>query len=103
MEVKSSLIKCKKCGVFTVNSDYCKQCGALISHKKKREIRAKREKEEAIAEAIEELNEQNFIDKLKIHPFLLVRIVGWLLYSVWFVVSIVGAGLAWAIAMIAAG
>ncbi|MCH3885819.1 hypothetical protein [Tenacibaculum aquimarinum] len=44
-----------------------------------------------------------FAKRLKAHPFLLYRIFGWILYSVITVVSLIGAGLAWFIAMVAAG
>lgn len=99
----SSNIKCADCGVFTANSDYCKNCGALISHKRKLELRAEQIKQQQIEEAKRALENPNFVERLKKHPFFLLKIVGWFLYSVWFVVSMIGASLAWFIAMVAAG
>lgn len=99
----TSYIKCPKCGIFSTNKDYCDNCGTLISHKKKKELRAKKVKDETIAEAIEDIENPNLAERLKKHPFFLVKIIGWLLQSVLFIVSAIGMFLAWCIAMIAAG
>ena len=45
----------------------------------------------------------NFAERLKKHPFFIYRFLGWILYSVILIVSAIGAGLAWFIAMVAAG
>lgn len=96
-------IKCSKCGVFTANSDYCKNCGELISYQKKRAIRAKKEAEKRVIEAKHEIDNPGLAERLKKHPFFLYRIVGWLLYSAIVVVSVIGSLIAWFIAMVAAG
>lgn len=103
MPKTSSYIKCPSCGTFNTDREYCKNCGDIISHSKKEELRAKKVKEEAIAEALEKINDPSFVERLKKHPFFLVKFLGWILYSAWFVVSSIGAGLAWFVAMVAAG
>lgn len=101
--VNSTYIKCSSCGVFNTDSEYCENCGELISFKKKEEIRAKELKDREIAEVIREIENPNLPKRLMKHPNLLLKVLGWLLYSVWFVVSAIAAGLAWFVAMVAAG
>lgn len=96
-------IKCPNCGVFNTNKEYCEKCNTLISHEKKRDLKEKAYKETLINEAKEKLNNPNLAERLKKHPFFLYRIVGWVLYSAFLVVSAIGALLAWFIAMVAAG
>ena len=98
-----SHIKCSNCGVFNTNREYCESCNTLISHKKKRETRAIDVHQKEISIAQEELEKQNLADRLKKHPFFLVKIVGWLLHSVWIVLNIIGGLIAWFVAMVAAG
>lgn len=101
--VNSTYIKCANCGVFNTNKDYCENCGELISYKKKQEIRAKEIKDKEVAEAIKEIENPNLPKRLMKNPNFLVKILGWLLHSVWLVVSAIAAGLAWFVAMVAAG
>lgn len=103
MAKTSSYIKCNKCGVFNTNRDHCKNCGELISFQKKEELRAEKIHQELIKEELTKLENPNFVTRLKRHPFFLTRFLGWILYSVWFVISAIGAGLAWFVAMVAAG
>ena len=97
------IIKCPNCGTFNKNLDYCELCNTLISHQKKREIKAEAVKQKQIEEAIHEIENPNLAERLKQSPNIFYRITGWILYSVITVVSAIGAGLAWFIAMIAAG
>ena len=53
--MSTRIVKCPNCGVFNTNREYCKNCNTLISHEKKREIKAAEVKQEQIDEAIEEL------------------------------------------------
>ncbi len=96
-------IKCPNCGVFNTNKEYCKNCNTLISHEKKRDLKEEAYKEALIKEAKEKLNKPNLAERLKKHPFFLYRVIGWILYSAFLVVSAIGALLAWFIAMVAAG
>ncbi|TXD48810.1 hypothetical protein [Polaribacter sp. IC073] len=97
------IIKCPNCGVFNTNKDYCTNCNTLISHQKKREIKEAAGKQQRINEAILEKENPNLAERLKNHSNIFYKIVGWLLYSAITVVSAIGVGLAWFIAMIAAG
>ncbi len=97
------IIKCNNCGVFNTNKEYCENCNTLISDAKKRELKKEKVKQKEIDEAIYELEHPNLAERLKKHPFFLYKIVGWILYSAIMVVSAIGAGLAWFIAMVAAG
>ena len=103
MAVTSRTIKCPKCGVFTTNADYCKNCGELISHQKKKEIKEETIKQEMVAEEQWKLENPNWVERLKKHPNIFYRTFGYLLYSFVFIVSAIGSVLAWSIAMIAAG
>ena len=101
--MSTRMIKCSNCGVFNTNRDYCKNCNTLISNKIKREIKAEAVKQEQINEAIHDLENPNLAERLKQHPNAFYRATGWVIYSVVTVVSAIGAGLAWLIAMVAAG
>lgn len=98
-----SHVKCPNCGVFNTNKEYCESCNVLISHQKKRETRAVKIKTKEIQQAKEDLEKLNFADRLKKHPFFLVKILGWILHSVWLVLNIIGGFVAWFVAMVAAG
>lgn len=96
-------VKCPNCGVFNTNKEYCENCNTLISYKKKRALKVEEHKQTLIKEAKEKIENPNLAERLKKHPFFLYRIVGWVLYSAFLVVSAIGALLAWFIAMVAAG
>lgn len=96
-------VKCPECGVFNKNRDYCKNCNALISFEKKQEIKIAKYKEEEIKKAKHEIENPNLAERLKKHQFWLYRVVGWILYSVYLLISAIGALIAWCIAMVAAG
>lgn len=98
-----SHIKCSNCGEFNTNREYCKACNVLISHKKKEQTRATIIKEKEISTAIEQLEKLNFADRMRKHSFFLIKIFGWALHSVWIVLNIIGALVAWFVAMVAAG
>ncbi|WP_347174027.1 hypothetical protein [Polaribacter uvawellassae] len=93
----TSHIKCLNCGVFNTNREYCENCNSLISHKKKQVERATKIHEKEITLAKEELEKLSFIDKLRKHPFFLVKIIGWILHSVWILLNIIGGLIAWLI------
>ena len=97
------IIKCPNCGVFNTNKEYCTNCNTLISHQKKRELKADVVKQNEIDKVIHQRENPNLTERLKKHPNILYKITGWILYSAFTIVSIIGAGLAWFIAMVAAG
>ena len=98
-----SHIKCSNCGEFNTNREYCKACNVLISHKKKEEARVKKVREKEISNAISQIEKQSFADKMRNHPFFLLKIFGWVLHSVWIIINIIGGIVAWFVAMVAAG
>lgn len=98
-----SHIKCSNCGVFNTNREYCESCNALISHQIKREARATTIQEKEMVIAKEALEKLTLSDRLKKHPFFLVKILGWILHFVWLVINVIGGLIAWFIAMVAAG
>lgn len=98
-----SYIKCSECGVFSTNSDHCEKCGALISYQKKVTLKKEAQTQKRIAKAKWELEHPNLAERLKQHPFFLYKVVGWILYSAFLLVSALGAFLAWFFAMVAAG
>ena len=97
------MVKCPNCGVFNTDKEYCTNCNTLISHQKKREIKATAAKQKEVDKVIYERENPNLAERLKKHSNIFYRIVGWVLYSAITIVSIIGAGLAWFIAMVAAG
>ncbi|TXD54385.1 MULTISPECIES: hypothetical protein [unclassified Polaribacter] len=101
--MSTRIIKCPKCGLFNTNKDYCENCNTLISNDKKRELKIAAVKQQQIDEAIYSIENPGLAERLKKHPNAFYRVVGWVLYSIITVVSLIGAGLAWAITMVAAG
>ncbi|MFD2530706.1 MULTISPECIES: hypothetical protein [Polaribacter] len=97
------IVKCPNCGVFNTNREYCKNCNTLISHQKKRELKKQAVEQQEIEKVIYEKENPNLAERLKNHSNIFYRIFGWILYSVITIVSLIGAGLAWLIAMVAAG
>ena len=98
-----SHIKCLNCGTFNTNKDYCVSCNRLISDQKKRAARATLIHDKELQEIKEELEKESTVKRLKRHPFFLVKMLGWCLQSIWFVLNIIGGLIAWFIAMVAAG
>ena len=99
----TKIIRCPNCGTMNINRDYCSNCGTLISNDIKREIKEKEVKQKEIDEVIHELENPNLAERLKRSPNVFYRIIGWILYSVFTVVSAIGAAIAWVVAMAAAG
>ncbi len=99
----TKIIKCSECATINKNTDYCTFCNSLISDAKKREQKAAKVKQAEIDKAVKKLENPSLAERLKKHPYFLYKILGWILYSAIMIVSAIGAGLAWFIAMIAAG
>lgn len=96
-------IRCPNCGVFNTDKNYCESCNFLISHQEKEATRASEVREKEMLEAIEKIEQVNFVDRLRSHPFFLIRFLGWILNSIWIVLNIIGGLVAWFVAMVAAG
>ena len=43
-----NIVKCISCGTFNENREFCKNCGAILSFKKRREQKLEREKEQRL-------------------------------------------------------
>lgn len=97
------IIKCPECGTFNKNLDYCQFCNTLISHQKKRALKEINVKQIEVEKAIQKMENPNLAERLKKHPNLFYKTIGWIIYSVITVVSIIGGALAWFITMVAAG
>lgn len=97
-------IRCSSCGVFNVNSDVCESCGNLLSVVKKREIvRAERDQKILQAELAKEPSKfELYIQKMRNHKFILVRVFFEIIYKTWVIAMAIGAFIAWLVAMIVA-
>ncbi len=96
-------VKCIKCGTFNKNREYCINCGAPLSHKKRRLIAFKKaEKERKAREAIEEKNNPSFFDKYRNHKYAVIRIPVIIFHSIWLGFMAIGTFIAWLFTAIAA-
>lgn len=95
------ILKCISCGVYNENRELCKNCGAILSYKKRREQQIALENKKRIEAAKKE--PPSFIEELKNHRLLIYRIFGWMLYSGFVVISAIGGFIAWVVFAIAAG
>lgn len=99
----TKIIKCPKCNTFNKDRYFCENCGYLLSQKVKQIRKENEVMQTEIKKAIYKRENPGFVERLKKHHFFLYRAFGWILYSITMVISIIGAGLAWLIAMVAAG
>ncbi|MEX2350753.1 MAG: hypothetical protein WD554_07725 [Flavobacteriaceae bacterium] len=97
-------IKCPNCGYFNTNRDHCKQCGALINPKLKRELQDQKRTEDR--EEKEKSRERSklglFIEKNRRHKNVFIRLLFQGVYGIWFIVMAIGAFIAWLFAAVAA-
>jgi len=99
----ASHVKCPSCGVYNTNADYCKNCGAVLSYEKRREISFKKE-EEARQERARIDREENpsFYEKYKDHRYWIVRALATVTHSIALAVLAIGTFIAWLFTAIAA-
>lgn len=90
-------IKCLECGKLNHNRDYCEKCGNLINISKKRELEQQKRNEQKILDKKNKKPSkiESFFERTKNHPNFLVRTSAKMLYSIWWVVMIIGGILAW--------
>ncbi|MEX1003253.1 MAG: hypothetical protein WDZ35_14130 [Crocinitomicaceae bacterium] len=89
--------KCLSCGVWNKGEDYCTNCGAALSPKAlDKERTEQRLKEEA---AIPLSKSEIWMKKAKNSKWLLVRWGYHLMYSITVIAGLIGAFLAWLVAM----
>lgn len=96
-------IKCANCGVFNTDKDYCENCNTLLSFEIKRAQKIAEFKAEEVQKIQHKIDNPNVAERLKKHPFFVVKIFGWILYSAYLLISVIGGLLAWFVAMVAAG
>ncbi|WP_091891725.1 hypothetical protein [Polaribacter sp. KT25b] len=101
--MKAKTIKCPNCGTLNTGKKYCTNCNKSLTQEILLQEKLEKIKQQEINKVIYKRENPNFIERLKKHSFFLYRIFGWILYSGFVVVSAIGAGLAWFIAMVAAG
>jgi len=96
--------KCPECGLMTINSDYCRNCGTLININLRRQ--QEREKKELLRKEKERLEPPNaiteFFEKARNHKNPIVRVLATIIYSVWMMVFAIGAFFAYIFGYIAA-
>lgn len=93
--------KCLKCGEFT-NNETCEFCGTPI----RRENTVLREINESYKKRISLPSKENkfirFINKCKKHNNIIIRLIAWLIHSVFFLLFTIVSAIAYLIAAIAA-
>lgn len=105
MEQKT-YIKCMKCNVVNENSDYCKNCGALINIVMKRRLESEAMEEERVELEIKKKEESKilkFIERGLTHPYFIVRIVFKTVHYIWLFFAMILGGLIASILAAAAG
>lgn len=99
----SSHIKCIKCGTFNTNKTYCANCGAVLSHIKRRKLAyAKAEKERKARQLKQEKENPSFFEKYSKHKYFIVRALTRIFHSVWLGFIAIGTFIAWLFTAIAA-
>lgn len=97
-------IKCPNCGTFNTNSINCLTCQtSLIEREQKHQIRKEKVKQEYIEQVMYEKENPSLPKRLKQHRYFLFRIVGWILFSVTWIVSAIVSAFVWFVTMVAAG
>lgn len=98
------MIKCLNCGTFNTDVDHCTQCDASLNERtKKYEHRKEKVKSELIEQVIYERENPNLAERLKNHRFIVFRMLGWIIFSVIWIVSAIVSAFIWFVTMVAAG
>lgn len=96
--------RCRDCGTININTDYCGQCGSHVNIDLKRQLA--RQRLEAKKEEERKLQGPDpiarFFEKALNHPNFLVAALARVLYSIWVVVMLVGAFIAFLFGYVAA-
>ena len=98
----TSSIKCPNCGTITANSDYCRNCGAIINVQLKRRLeREEKERQKAREEREKPVGKlSGFFQRALEHPNIIIRSLSKGVYSVWmFFGMLIGALIAGFIAL----
>ncbi|TPN86182.1 hypothetical protein [Aquimarina algicola] len=96
--------KCQDCGTFTLNEDYCQQCGAIINTQLKRKLQ--REHQAIEREKRAQSEKPNavtlFFQNAMNHSNIFIRLIVRFFYSIWVIVLAIGSFIAFLIGYIAA-
>ena len=89
--------KCLSCKTWNNEEDYCKNCGEALSPKA---LDVKREKRLADEEAAKVPSKVDvYLEKAKHSKYFLVRIVYYIVYSIFMIIGGLGAIMAWLTAL----
>ncbi len=88
--------KCNHCGNWNQKSDYCSFCNTPISIEVLEKIEYKKKQKIEAEKPSDKLD--IWIEKLKNHPFIPLRILFYSFYSIWLILMGIGSFLAWLIA-----
>lgn len=99
-------IKCQNCGTLNLNRDYCEKCGAIINITLKRALQREQDKKKKEEKKQQEEKKPNkaelFFQKFRNHPNAVIRAMANGLYSLWWLVMIIGGIFAYIATIIAA-
>ena len=90
--------KCTQCGQWNKDEDYCTNCGAPLSPKAIDQAKTeKRRQEEA---SIEPSKFDKFLERTRTSKYAVVRWTYWFFYSLSIIAGLIGAFVAWFVAMV---
>ncbi|WP_158961103.1 hypothetical protein [Myroides fluvii] len=97
-------ITCKYCNTENVNTDYCTNCGKIINIVLERQLEQQRVKEERIQKELQAAPTpfEKVIQKLRNHSNPIIRVLFFIVHTVWLIVATIAAGIAYLVGMIAA-
>jgi hypothetical protein len=85
--------KCRKCGTWNKDEDYCNNCGAVISLKEEERIETEIKIQEEKNKPKDKID--LFVEKYKNHNNIIVKGIFYIFYSIYLVFAAIGAFLAW--------
>ena len=94
-------IKCPQCGEFSTDENICLSCGAELKSEKTHKKTIEKQHKERISKPIEPPKIMVVLKKWQQHPNIILQGLGYLLYSVAFVLFAIFSFIAWFIAAIA--
>lgn len=94
-------IKCKQCGEFNTNDTTCLTCGAPLKTEKLHKTTMEKQHKERVSKPFEPPKILIILKQWQKHPNLFLKGLGYLLYSIGFVLFAVVSSIAWFIATVA--
>ena len=96
-------IKCLKCGDFTKSAEFCEICNEPLNTEKKRIASVKEDYDKRLLQREEPFKVVVFIGKMKSHPNLFIKAIGYLLNSVLAVILFIVTVISYIIGFLLAG